>query len=220
MARFMVTSVFEVRSGKAPLGPEVLYGWWGPGLEFSYHDGRTLTVVARLKAGSPVQARGEALIRTVAAWTRLTGGGQLELVHQQVIRVGMLGHGSLVPAGLPGTEPQAPPAARRYTFGPAAPGKAARAASTVLRGVLGRRRPGPSPEQGGPDEEGGGLAGVREPRRPKPSPGHLSVAHDLPDELLDRPGSRRRPRIYTSDAPSGTEADPSGTAQGAAPAAS
>jgi hypothetical protein len=32
----------------------------------------------------------------------------------------------------------------------------------------------------GPDDEGGGLAGVREPRRPLPGPGSLHAALDLP----------------------------------------
>ncbi len=47
---------------------------------------------------------------------------------------------------------------------------------------LGRRR-GPSGSSwldDGPPDEGGGLAGVREPRRPNPPPSTLSAARDVP----------------------------------------
>lgn len=53
----------------------------------------------------------------------------------------------------------------------------------VLAGVLGRRS-NPVLGQGswieGPDEDEGGSAGVREPRRPKPGPGSMSMEADLP----------------------------------------
>jgi hypothetical protein len=36
----------------------------------------------------------------------------------------------------------------------------------------------------GDDPDDGGLAGVREPRRPKPGPGHLSAALDDPGPII------------------------------------
>ena len=52
--------------------------------------------------------------------------------------------------------------------------------------VFRRRRRVAVPTQSGGDpgrpEEGGGLAGVREPRRPSPVPPHLMAALPLPEE--------------------------------------
>jgi hypothetical protein len=55
----------------------------------------------------------------------------------------------------------------------------------VLAGLGRRRRRWSGTEWSGWDDEGG-TAGVREPRRPKPSPGALSAALDPPQETEGR----------------------------------
>ncbi|MBO0827463.1 MAG: hypothetical protein J2P24_06750 [Streptosporangiales bacterium] len=64
--------------------------------------------------------------------------------------------------------------------GPRSPGRAP--AWRWLRDRLRRRllTTADVPRQGGPDDPGGGLAGVREPRRPNPSPLSDAAARDLP----------------------------------------
>jgi hypothetical protein len=54
------------------------------------------------------------------------------------------------------------------------------------RGRNTRFRGGPASWTDGDGDEGGGTAGVREPRRPGPAPGAMSAALDPPQELWGR----------------------------------
>jgi hypothetical protein len=164
MARFAVTAVFEVGPGKVPRGPDVLERATVTGKathRFSYCDGRTLTVVMDWTAGSEGEARDAALTGLRLAWAGLTGvdpGDPLSvrircLTPKPVARIA---------AGarrLTSWHPEGLPALDRIE-------------------ELPRRF-----DDGEDHDEDGGLAGVREPRRPKPGPGHLSAQ-------LEEPGPR------------------------------
>jgi hypothetical protein len=164
MARFAVTVVFEVGQGKVPRGADVLDLVTIPGKathRFSYCDGRTLTAVIDWTAGSESAARDAAVTGLRLAW-----------------------------AGLTGIDPGDPLSVRVRSLTP----------KVVARVAAGARRvtswhpeglPVPDlievvPERfdDGDDPDDGGLAGVREPRRPKPGPGHLSAALDEPGPII------------------------------------
>jgi hypothetical protein len=55
MPGYVITAVFEVDRGKIRCGRDVLAAAWGRGHRFSYCDGRTLTLVAEVRA--PDRAR-------------------------------------------------------------------------------------------------------------------------------------------------------------------
>jgi hypothetical protein len=165
MARFAVTAVFEVGPGKVPRGADVLDQVTIPGKathRFSYCDGRTLTVVIDWTADTETAARDAAVTGLRLAW-----------------------------AGLTGSDPGDPLSVRSRSLTP----------KVVARVAAGARRltswhpeglPVPDPiealpkrfDDGDDDPDDGGLAGVREPRRPKPGPGHLSAALDEPGPVI------------------------------------
>jgi hypothetical protein len=164
MARFAVTVVFEVGPGKVPRGADVLDRVTIPGKathRFSYCDGRTLTVVIDWTADSEGAARDAAVTGLRLAW-----------------------------AGLTGTDPGDPLSVRLRSLTPKV---VARVAAGVRRVTSWHPEGLPiddpievRPERfdDGDDPDDGGLAGVREPRRPKPGPGHLSAALDEPGPII------------------------------------
>ena len=164
MARFAVTAVFEVGPGRVPRGADVLDRISIPDIathRFSYCDGTTLTVVVDWTAVSEGAARESAVSGIRLVWQQLTD-----------------------------RDPGAPLSVRIRTLTPPPPKVVAGAARGRAWHVEGlppielfeeprlRWPDGQGPDDGGPDD--GGLAGVREPRRPKPGPGHLSAALDEP----------------------------------------
>ncbi|MGN6635098.1 MAG: hypothetical protein ACTHJ6_06490, partial [Oryzihumus sp.] len=126
---------------------------------FSYCDGRTLTVVVDWNARSAQQAGDEAVLATRLVWAQLTGDDPGEPLSRQVRPL----RAARVPAGLREVLERVP-------------GVLVDEASAVKPGTgrLRWRR-----ERDDPDDDGG-LAGVREPRRPKPAPPHLSAALEEP----------------------------------------
>jgi hypothetical protein len=164
MARFAVTAVFEVGPGKVPRGADVLDRVSIPGKathRFSYCDGRTLTVIIDWTADSESAARETSVIWLRLAWTRLTGN-----------------------------DPGDPLSVRIRCLTPKVVARVAAGARWMTswhpEGLL-----VPDPIEvlrerfdDGDDPDDGGLAGVREPRRPKPGPGHLSAALDEPEPII------------------------------------
>jgi hypothetical protein len=160
MARFAVTVVFEVGPGKVPRGADVLDRMRISDKathRFSYCDGRTLTVIIDWSAESGEQASKDAVVAVRLVWSQLTG-----------------------------TDPGKPLNLRVRPLTPVARVSAGvrRGLETVRRTRRGgveivREWPFDHPD----DPDDGGLAGVREPRRPQPGPGHLSAAREEPREL-------------------------------------
>jgi hypothetical protein len=160
MARFAVTAVFEVGPGKVPRGADVLDRVSVPEKathRFSYCDGTTLTVVIDWTAPSEAAARENAVTAIRLIWSQLTGSDPGRPLH---VRVRSL----------------TPKVAARVAAG------ARRLTSWHPEGlpVLDRIEVLPRRSDDGDDPDDGGLAGVREPRRPKPSPGSMSVELDEP----------------------------------------
>jgi hypothetical protein len=183
MPGFVVTVVFDVDAGKAPLGADVLAQACGMGHRFSYCDGRMLTLVAQVTAADRAGAFEAVLSRAEMVWAGLGHG---PLAAPTTVRIqGEVGTES-VPAGLPG----APGAAGPQPPNPAARSVAqwrAQAVAAATDAYLHRRRRGlkwwtgdqpPDP----PDD--GGLAGVREPRRPAPGSGGMAAALEPPRPLI------------------------------------
>lgn len=161
--RYAVSLVFEVGRGKVPRGADVLSRMTivrHAIHRFSYCDGRTLTVVVDWTARSAVQAGDEAVLATRLVWAQLTGEDPGDPLSRQVRPLGV----ARVAAGLRG------PLER-------VPGILVEDALAVKPGT-GRLRW--HRERDDDDDDDGGLAGVREPRRPKPAPPHLSAALDEP----------------------------------------
>jgi hypothetical protein len=165
MGRYAVTAVFEVGPGKVPRGADVLDRMRISDKathRFSYCDGRTLTVVIDWTAGSPEQASNDAVVAVRLVWAQLVGtdpGKPLSL------RVRPLTPIARVSAGV------------RRGLETVRPGR-----ETSER-LLHRLEVLPERFFEDPDDpDDGGLAGVREPRRPKPGPGHMSAAREEPRE--------------------------------------
>jgi hypothetical protein len=177
MASFVITAVFEVEPGRVPLGKDVIARPWGAGHQFSYCDGRMLTLVVEVTAPDVNHAFETVLSRAEAAWEGLTGRS---LPAPSTLRLQTLVPQEMVVAGAVGRGPD-------RLFAEAAAARAAhlRAAVTALTDLHRRGRRGPRPDlspwndfDDPPDD--GGLAGVREPRRPGPGPGGGAVALELP----------------------------------------
>jgi hypothetical protein len=169
MGRYAVTLVFEVGGGKMPRGADVLDRMRLAKKaihRFSYCDGRSLTVIVDWSAVSADQACTEATLAVRLVWTQLTG-----------------------------VDPGQPLSTRARPL-KLPPRVSAGLRMLSARSEVGRRMhlgskldwldlPGVDdmdwPEE--PDDDGG-LAGVREPRRPKPGPPPLARALDEPTTLL------------------------------------
>jgi hypothetical protein len=163
MARFAVTAVFEVGPGKVPRGADVLDRASVPEKathRFSYCDGTTLTVVIDWTAPSEEVARENAVTAIRLIWSQMTGSDPGTALN---VRVRSL----------------TPKVVARVAAAPAGSGRATlrtRRSSTLDRP---QRR-----MDDGEDPDDGGLAGVREPRRPKPSPGSMFAAVDEPMPIV------------------------------------
>ena len=169
MGRFSVTAVFEVPLGKSPRGPDVLERMVLPDRavhRFSYCDGRSLTAVVDWRSPRPEQACADAVLGIRLVWAQITGHDPgLPLS----VRVRALDLPARVSAGARG---------REFRWVPGSTGQ-------------GRLVPLDAPQTWGPDDDvpppsgdDGGLAGVREPRRPKPSPGSATVSLEEPKPVL------------------------------------
>jgi hypothetical protein len=166
MARFAVTVVFEVGPGKVPHGADVLERGTVPGKavhRFSYCDGRTLTVVIDWTAESERVARESAITALRLAWAGLTGADPGDPLSVRTR--------SLSPTVVERVAAGTRRLAFRYPEG--------LPDVSSLKEPRMRRRPGD-----GDDPDDGGLAGVREPRRPKPGPGSLLAALDEPGPTI------------------------------------
>src|SRR5512134_320744 len=73
MTGFVITAVFEVESGRAPLGKDVIARQWGGGHQFSFCDGRMLMLVVEVTAVDSTHAFETVLSRAEHAWEVLTG---------------------------------------------------------------------------------------------------------------------------------------------------
>jgi hypothetical protein len=169
MPRYVITSVFELGAGKQPLGADVLGQAWGMGHRFSYSDGRMLTLVAEVTAPDTPAAFEALLSRAEMVWQDL-GHGPLGTAVTVRIQAGV--DPQPVPAGLPPAD---------TGTGRPRRGRVARVLRYVnpLERVLDDVGLPWRDDEDPPDD--GGLAGVREPRRPKPAPPGLHAVRDLPD---------------------------------------
>jgi hypothetical protein len=162
MGRFSVTVVLEVPPGKSPRGADVLDRTMLPERavhRFSYCDGRTLTAVVDWRTRRPEDACEQAVLGIRRVWAQITGqdpGRPLS------VRVRPLDVRSRVSAGAP-----------EFHWFPGAP---------LLPVLPGDAVPGPDDDPR--RDDGGGLAGVREPRRPRPGPGPVTVALEEPRQPL------------------------------------
>lgn len=179
MASFVITAVYEVESGRVPLGKDVVAKRWGPGHQFSYCDGRMLTLVVEVAATDSNRAFEVVLSRAEHIWEYLVGQ---RLPAPTTLRLQtVVPEEAVIPAGAVGRGPD-------RILADAAAGRVAQLRAAVaalsdlqLRGRRPRHRPdaGWSGEGGDPEDDGG-LAGVREPRRPGPGHGGAAVALQLP----------------------------------------
>jgi len=180
MPGYVITAVFEVEGGKIRLGRDVLSPWWGRGHRFSYCDGRTLTLVVEVAAPGRSQAFESVLGRVEGLWTELGGD---PLPPPSTVRLQTVLPEEKVVAGAVGRGPDGviAEATARLT----AQLRATRSALGELEGRLGSwpgRAGRPGPRTLPPDEppDDGGLAGTREPRRPRPGPGPVAETLDEP----------------------------------------
>jgi hypothetical protein len=180
MPGYVITSVFTVSGGKAPLGTDVLARAWGMGHRFSYCDGSTLTLVAELTAIDTASAFEALLSRAEMVWTGLGGdplGAPLTLRVQGAVQ------GDPVPAGIPPLALAEPSALD--TLADESRARRGRRAARQFRWfspLRGRFDTWPSDVRGNDDPpDDGGLAGVREPRRPRPSLPSVSAARPVPE---------------------------------------
>ena len=161
MARYSVFAVWEIDDdGKVPRGGGALDGAAVRGLEFSYAEVGRLSALLTVRADSEESAVALAAGRVALGWQFLHGTPPGVLVHSATRRLGPVDRvvaGLARPAPARATGPQRWPDAELWTTG----------------------EPGDHDDRDDPDD--GGLAGVREPRRPKPGPGHLSAVADPPD---------------------------------------
>jgi hypothetical protein len=170
MGRYAVTAVFEVGPGKVPHGADVLDRMQISDKathRFSYCDGRTLTVVIDWTSATQEQASADVVLAVRLVWAQLTGtdpGKPLSLRVRSLTPVERVSAG--VRRGLETVRPG------RRTSGDTALDRA----PDVPRGRFFHDPDDPD------DPDDGGLAGVREPRRPKPGPGHLSATREEPRE--------------------------------------
>jgi hypothetical protein len=165
MGRFSVTAVFEVPPGKSPRGPDVLERMVLPDRavhRFSYCDGRSLTAVVDWRAKRPEQACADAVLGIRLVWAQITGHDPGQPLS---VRVRVLDLPARVAAGARG---------REFRWIPDVGGQG-RLVPLDAPGTWG-------PDDGRPPADGddGGLAGVREPRRPKPSPGSAAMSLEEP----------------------------------------
>ncbi len=133
-----------------PTRDDVLAASWGPGLRRSRVDGGILLVVATVKAWSPQVAAHLVDGRVQHRWAALCHDPAV------AVMVDVRAARALVVAG--------------RVFGRGSGGGRLRAGSIPPFGD----------DPGRPDDEDGGTAGVREPRRPLPAPPSLSMARDEP----------------------------------------
>lgn len=183
MPGFVITVVFDVDGGKSPLGADVLAQAWGMGHRFSYCDGRMLTLVAELTAADRAAAFEALLSRAEMVWTGLGFG---PLPAPTTVRLQGAVDTESVPAGSPG----------RSGTGSAHPSRVARTAAHLRAAAAAasgdayqiRRRmlelKGRDGDQSPDPPDDGGLAGVREPRRPAPGSGGMAAALVPPRPLV------------------------------------
>lgn len=105
MTSFVITAFFEVEPGKVPLGRDVVAKVWAGGhhsrLQFSYCDGRVLTLVVEITAPDQGHAFEAVLARAEAVWEHLTGATLSapttvrvqRLVPQEKVVAGAVGRG-------------------------------------------------------------------------------------------------------------------------------
>jgi hypothetical protein len=177
MPGFVIFSVFEVGEGRTPLGADVLGQAWGVGHRFSYCDGRTLTLVVELTAVDVAAAFESVLSRAELVWTTL---GFAPLPPPTTMRVQGAVQAGRVAAGAPGAEPGWKGSRRRRLSRQTAVSR-----DLTYRATPADRPPVDPDDPDRPDE--GGLAGVREPRRPGPSPGGAAFAIDPPEATIYLP---------------------------------
>jgi len=164
MPGYVITSVFEVGDGKPPLGPGVLERAWGRGHRFSYCDGRMLTLVVEFTAVDQRLAFEFLLTRAETVWRSVAHGALGRAVTLRVQGAVDEKVAAGAPAGADGGKRRKRARVLRYFDGPVGEDQQVQ----VTRGL--------------PDDppDGGGLAGVREPRRPRPGPPGLGAARALP----------------------------------------
>lgn len=189
MVNFVITAVFEVKSGRVPLGKDVIARAWGTGHEFSYCDGRMLTIVVEVRAPDSNYAFEVVLSRAEAVWEMTTGE---TLPAPSTLRLQRVVPEEKVAAGAVGNGPD-------RLFAEAAASRVAnlRAAAAALTDLQRRswrgRRSDPEPGWGNDDPpDDSGLAGVCESRRPSPGQGGIAVTLQLPPPfpLLEDPPPR------------------------------
>lgn len=190
MSRFEVHAVWLVEGPKVLRGTGVLSGAWPRGLVLSHYDGRVLTVVAEVRAPTEDDARALVAGRVVLAWQDRTGQ---PLGAPDRVRVRRRDRRAAVAAGIAGRRRRRPdlsaPALRSLGDPSGLPADALLLPGTGL--VVGPWPDDRPDGSGGPGDrpDDGGLAGVREPRRPGPGPGTLS-AQALP------PATPRETRFF------------------------
>jgi hypothetical protein len=160
MKKYLVHVMYDVaKASPGSTTQGALARGWGPGHRFSvWHDHR-LAVQAQVRAESAAAAIELADARVRALWGHRPGGA-ITLTLSRATRERVL-----VGAG------------RRLRF--AGPGFAKQLGGRwAERSALQLGEPWLDPDQD--DEDGGGTAGVREPRRPGTPPGTLHAAAELP----------------------------------------
>jgi hypothetical protein len=179
MARFAVTAVFDVGRGKVPRGADVLDRMQISDKathRFSYCDGTTLTVVIDWTAPTAPRACTEAVTCIRLVWSQLTGAdpGTPLSVRVRPLTPPVIAR---VSAGVRRRLPQ-------HWHPEGLPVLDLMSKHEVLPGWS--RYEGPDDDPHDPDDgpDDGGLAGVREPRRPKPGPGSLTAAREEPGGIF------------------------------------
>jgi hypothetical protein len=176
----VITAVFEVVGGKLPLGPDVLATAWGRRHRFSYCDGRMLTLVVEQSAADRGGAFEAVLSTAERLWLEATGNTLSAPSTFRVQTVVM--PQERVSAGAAGRSPD-------DVIGSSVGRRLARLRAT--RRALSELEdwgrdlsiwPDDRPGRDDPPDDGG-LAGVREPRRPSPGPGGIPVALDEPGTM-------------------------------------
>ncbi len=163
MKKYLVHVMYDVaKASPGGTAPGALAPGWGPGHRFSVWTQNRLVVQAEIRAESECAAIEVADAKVQTLWAHRPGGAITLTLSRATRERALVGAGRRIRRGVQAVAEL--PGGRRQT----------------------RWHVDDGPFDLGGDDEGGGSAGVREPRRPRTPPGTLHAAAELPGPPASR----------------------------------